>query len=52
MAAVEERQEKRRELTAFLFLTFVLAPVVAVLVVAGYGFVVWMYQIIMGPPTV
>ena len=48
----EARSEKRRELAAFLFLTLVVAPVIAVLVVAGYGFVVWMYQIIMGPPTV
>jgi nitrate reductase NapE len=47
-----DREEKRRELTAFLFLTLVLAPLLAVLIVAGYGFAVWMYQIIMGPPTV
>lgn len=46
------REEKRRELTAFLFLALVLAPVLAVIVVAGYGFIVWMYQIITGPPTV
>ena len=44
--------EKRREWAVFLFLTLVLAPVIAVLVVAGYGFLVWMYQIIMGPPSV
>jgi nitrate reductase NapE len=48
----EARVEKRRELEAFLFLTLVAAPIMAVLIVAGYGFVVWMYQIIMGPPTV
>jgi periplasmic nitrate reductase NapE len=44
--------DKRRELVVFLFLTLVLAPVVAVLVVAGYGFLVWMYQIVAGPPSV
>ncbi|WP_349258582.1 periplasmic nitrate reductase, NapE protein [Steroidobacter sp.] len=44
--------EKRRELTAFLFLTFVLAPLLAVIIVAGYGFLVWMYQMIAGPPSV
>ena len=43
---------KKRELSMFLFLTFVLAPVLAVIIVAGYGFCVWMYQIIMGPPSV
>lgn len=42
--------EKRRELAVFLFLTLVLAPLLAVLVVAGYGFLVWMYQLIAGPP--
>lgn len=44
--------DKRRELVVFLFLALVLAPVVAVLVVAGYGFLVWMVQIVMGPPSV
>lgn len=44
--------DKRRELVVFLFLTLVLAPVIAVLVVAGYGFLVWMYQIFAGPPSV
>lgn len=44
--------DKRRELVVFLFLTLVLAPIIAVLVVSGYGFLVWMYQIVMGPPSV
>lgn len=44
--------DKRRELVVFLFLTLVLAPVIAVLVVAGYGFLVWMVQIVAGPPSV
>ena len=52
LAAVSMNVEKRRELAVFVFLTLVLAPLIAVLVVAGYGFVVWMYQMIAGPPTV
>jgi nitrate reductase NapE len=41
----------RRELRVFLFLTVVLAPVLAVGVVAAYGFIVWMAQLlIFGPP--
>jgi nitrate reductase NapE len=44
--------EQRRELAVFIFLTFVLAPILAVIIVAGYGFVVWIYQIIAGPPSV
>jgi nitrate reductase NapE len=43
--------EKRRELAVFLFLTLMLAPVLTVFIVAGYGFLVWMYQIIAGPPS-
>jgi nitrate reductase NapE len=41
---------RREELRAFLLLALVLVPVLAVLFVAGYGFVVWIYQIIVGPP--
>lgn len=44
--------EKRRELAVFIFLTFILAPLLAVIVVAGYGFLVWMFQMIAGPPSV
>jgi nitrate reductase NapE len=41
---------RSRELVMFLFLTVVLAPVLAVATVGGYGFVVWMLQMIFGPP--
>jgi len=41
---------RRRELTMFFILAVVIWPVVAVAVVGGYGFLVWMSQIIMGPP--
>jgi nitrate reductase NapE len=43
------RQEEWR---SFLFFTVVMAPALAVILVAGYGFLVWMYQIIVGPPGV
>lgn len=39
---------QQEELRTFLFLTIVLAPVIAVMVVGGYGFLVWMYQLITG----
>jgi nitrate reductase NapE len=42
--------QKRRELRAFLFLTIVLAPVLSVVIVGGFGFLVWMYQLMAGPP--
>lgn len=43
-------QSKAQELRAFLFLSVVLAPVLAVGVVSGFGFLVWMYQLVVGPP--
>jgi nitrate reductase NapE len=39
-------QRKTEELRSWLFLTAVMAPVLAVLIVSGYGFVVWMLQLI------
>jgi periplasmic nitrate reductase NapE len=41
---------KTQELRSFLFLSVVMAPVLAVILVAGYGFVVWMVQLFAGPP--
>lgn len=42
--------QKKRELLSFLFLTVVLAPVLAVIIVGGYGLLVWLYQMLAGPP--
>jgi nitrate reductase NapE len=41
---------RRRELLIFFVLAFGIWPVVAVGIVGGYGFLVWMYQIVFGPP--
>lgn len=41
---------RRRELLTFFLLAFGIWPVLAVGVVGGYGFLVWMYQILAGPP--
>ncbi len=41
---------RTEELRSFLFFTIVMAPVLAVIIVGGYGFFVWMYQLIAGPP--
>ncbi|WP_160175127.1 periplasmic nitrate reductase, NapE protein, partial [Photobacterium sanctipauli] len=35
----------RSELKAFLFITIVLFPILAVAVVGGYGFFVWFLQV-------
>ena len=42
---------KKEELRSFLFLTVVMAPVLTGIIIAGYGFLVWMFQLISGPPT-
>ena len=41
---------RKRELGLFLLLAVVIWPFIAVGVVAGWGFIVWMYQIFAGPP--
>ncbi len=46
----EARRERKAEITAFLFLTIILWPVLAIGAVGGWGFLVWMYQLIAGPP--
>ena len=45
-----ERPSRTAEITRFLVLAFGVWPVIAVGVVGGYGFLVWMYQLIAGPP--
>jgi nitrate reductase NapE len=41
---------KTEEIRTWFFLTVVMAPVLAVLTVSGFGFVVWMYQLLTGLP--
>jgi periplasmic nitrate reductase NapE len=41
---------KRMEIFAFLFLTAVLMPLLAVATVGSYGLTVWIYQMMAGPP--
>ncbi len=42
--------EKRGEMHVFLLLAVVLVPVISVLMVGGFGLIVWIYQLIAGPP--
>jgi periplasmic nitrate reductase NapE len=44
------RDEARREGLIFFFLAFVIWPFIAVAIVGGYGFIVWMTQLLTGPP--
>jgi periplasmic nitrate reductase NapE len=47
----ETNEQKKEELQAFFFLTVVLAPIMAVAVVGGYGLLIWLYQFLSGPPS-
>ena len=50
-ATPEERQRKKEEWRTWLFFTVFVAPILAVVVVSGWGFLVWMYQLLVaGPP--
>lgn len=44
------QHRKRDEIIAFLILAVVIWPILSVGIVGGYGFLVWMWQIIFGPP--
>jgi nitrate reductase NapE len=44
------RSDRRTELTVFLTTTFVIIPGLAVAFVGTYGLVVWISQMIFGPP--
>jgi periplasmic nitrate reductase NapE len=41
---------RRKELITFLMLAFAIWPITAVALVGGYGFLVWIWQMIFGPP--
>jgi periplasmic nitrate reductase NapE len=44
------KRKRWSEVVIFLVLAFGIWPVVAVAVVGGYGFFVWMWQLVFGPP--
>ncbi|MCG6657290.1 periplasmic nitrate reductase, NapE protein [Halomonas campisalis] len=41
---------KKQELKLFLFIAVLLFPLLAIAVVGGFGFAVWIYQMFAGPP--
>lgn len=44
------KRKRWSEVAIFLVLAFGIWPVAAVAVVGGYGFLVWMWQLVFGPP--
>ena len=48
----EEKLRKTEEFRTWVFFTVILAPLLTVLIVSGWGFAVWMWQtFVSGPPT-
>ncbi|WP_196260136.1 periplasmic nitrate reductase, NapE protein [Pelagibacterium limicola] len=45
-----DKTTRRLELVVFFVLAAVIWPFIAVGIVGGYGFLVWMWQIVFGPP--
>lgn len=41
---------KPDERTSFIILAVFLAPIMSVIIVGGFGFLVWIIQLILGPP--
>jgi nitrate reductase NapE len=41
---------RKQELTVFVVVTLVLAPVLAIATVGAYGLGIWLYQMVSGPP--
>jgi nitrate reductase NapE len=46
----KEQNSKQSERNTFIFLTVFLAPILSVILVGGFGFIVWISQILLGPP--
>jgi nitrate reductase NapE len=41
---------RKQELAVFVVLSLLLAPVLAIATVGGYGLGIWIYQMVAGPP--
>ena len=46
----EPKHERGKETRLFLFLIVCLFPLLSVAIVGGYGFIVWFFQMLYGPP--
>ena len=45
-----DNEQRRKEWRLFIFIIVFLFPILSVAIVGGYGFVIWMYQLLAGPP--
>lgn len=49
--AADHPATRRDELRTFIFLAVFLAPILSVAIVGSYGFIIWISQMLVGPPT-
>ncbi|ALO33993.1 nitrate reductase [Colwellia sp. MT41] len=50
--ATSPEQQRKHERNTFIFLAVFLAPILSVIIVAGFGFAVWFSQLaFLGPPS-
>nr|WP_243760261.1 periplasmic nitrate reductase, NapE protein [Aestuariicella hydrocarbonica] len=42
--------QRKEEWRMFMFIIIFLFPILTVMFVGSYGFIVWMYQLLAGPP--
>lgn len=47
---ISPEQQAKYERNTFIFLAVFLAPILSVIIVGGFGFTIWISQLIMGPP--
>ena len=52
MDSQPRKQKRQDELKLFLFLTVILAPIFSIMLIGSWGLVVWISQMIFGPPGV
>lgn len=50
MSESREQTSSAQEFGALFVLTGVVAPLLTIALVGGFGFAVWVYQLIAGPP--
>lgn len=51
VVSAHSMSRRRQELIVFILFTIFVAPALAIAIVGGYGFAIWMYQLLSGPPT-
>ena len=49
--APDDKKQQKRERNMFVFLAVFLAPILSIIIVGGLGFMIWINQIVFGPPT-